>query len=205
MTARMPDLRGHHLNLRELRPTDHEVYERIFTHPLLTRYLGVDRMSRKAAQDAFARALGQPYDLPRTRYSLAVTAPGDDAMVGTVGLLVEGYGSNAMITGLVLLPGAPVTGHGHEAGRLLMAYAFGRLGLHRVWAGHRADHTRMGAVMEAAGLRPEARVRQLFRTRDTWHDVTTYSALAPEWLGQATRAERAVAAGTDLGGLTLAT
>jgi ribosomal-protein-alanine N-acetyltransferase len=116
-------------------------------------------------------------------------------MVGTMGLLVEDYGRKAMLTGLVLLPDAPVRGHGHEAGRLLTAYGFGLLGLHRVWAGHRADHTRMHEVMLAAGLRPEATLRELFHTQGRRHDVTTSAARALEWRRSATRAEQTILAG----------
>ncbi|MET9493410.1 GNAT family protein [Streptomyces sp. NPDC006552] len=193
----LPELHGERLWLREMRATDLAPFERIHTHPVLTRYLGADRMDARQAQDAFAQCLAQPYTHPRRKHTLAVCAPGDGTMVGTVGLLVEEYGRNAMLTGLVLLPDAPVRGHGHEAGRLLMAYAFGRLGLHRVWAGHRTDHTRMRQVMLAAGLRPEATLRELFHTQGAWHDVTTYAALAPEWIPAATAAERAVLEGGD--------
>ncbi|MFI8292203.1 N-acetyltransferase [Streptomyces sp. ms191] len=190
--TRVPELRGDRLRLRELHVTDHPVFERIVTHRVLTRYLGIDRMDGRQAHDAFAQALAQPHARPRRKYTLAVCSPDDDTMVGTMGLLVEDYGSNAMLTGLVLLPGAPVRGHGHEAGRLLMAYAFGVLGLHRIWAGHRADHHHMRPVMEAAGLRPEATLRQLFRTQSSWHDVTTYATVASDWKRQATPAELSV-------------
>ncbi|MFR9794558.1 GNAT family N-acetyltransferase [Streptomyces sp. MS06] len=192
----VPELHGVHLWLRELRATDLAPFERIHTHPVLTRYLGIDRMEARQAQDAFAQCLAQPYSHPRRRHTLAICAPGDDTMVGTMGLLVEEYGSNAMLTGLVLLPDAPVRGHSHEAGRLLMAYGFGPLGLHRIWAGHRADHTRMGAIMLAAGLHPEATLRELFRTQGRWHDVTTYAALGRQWRHTATPAEQAVLTGS---------
>ncbi|WP_328307137.1 GNAT family N-acetyltransferase [Streptomyces sp. NBC_00442] len=194
---RIPDLHGDHLYLRELRADDHEPFTRILTHRVLTRYLGIDRMDAGQAHDAFALGLAQPYAHPRRKYTLAVCAPGDDAFLGTMGLLVEDYGSNAMLTSLVLLPGAPVRGHGHEAGRLLMAYGFGHLGLHRIWAGHRSDHHLMPPVMHAAGLRPEATLRQLFRTQGCWHDVTTYATVAPEWKRQATARELAILDGAD--------
>ncbi|MEC4572591.1 GNAT family protein [Streptomyces virginiae] len=68
-----------------------------------------------------------------------------------------------------------------------MAYGFGHLRLHRIWAGRRSDHHFMPqVVMRAAGLRPEATLRQLFRTRGCWHDVTTYATVAPEWKSRAT-------------------
>ncbi|MFI7006454.1 GNAT family N-acetyltransferase [Streptomyces sp. NPDC050145] len=192
----LPELHGEHLWLRELRATDLAPFERIHTHRALTRYLGVDRMDARQAQDAFAQHLAQPYTHPRRKHTLAICPPGQDVMVGTMGLLVEEYGRNAMLTSLVLLPDAPVRGHGHEAGRLLMAYGFGHLGLHRIWAGHRADHTRMRDVMLAAGLHPEATLRELFHTQGRWHDVTTYAALAPTWTRQATPAEQAILRGT---------
>ncbi|MFD5597820.1 GNAT family N-acetyltransferase [Streptomyces griseorubiginosus] len=178
---RIPELRGEHLRLREMHAGDHDAFARILTHRVLTRYLGIDRMDTAQAHDAFTQCLAQPHTYPRRKYTLAICAPDDDTLVGTMGLLVEDYGSNAMLTALVLLPGAPVRGHGHEAGRLLMAYAFGHLGLHRIWAGHRSDHRHMTQIMHAAGLRPEATLRQLFRTQSCWHDVTTYAAVAPEW------------------------
>ncbi|MGY0017490.1 GNAT family N-acetyltransferase [Streptomyces sp. cg35] len=193
----LPELHGEHLWLREMRATDLAPFERIHTHRVLTRYLGIDRMDARQAQDAFAQCLAQPFTHPRRKHTLAVCAPGEETMVGTMGLLVEEYGRNAMLTSLVLLPDAPVRGHGHEAGRLLMAYAFGRLGLHRVWAGHRTDHGRMREVMLAAGLRPEATLRELFHTQGAWHDVTTYAAVAHEWIPQAGPAERAILDGDD--------
>jgi hypothetical protein len=102
-----------------------------------------------------------------------------------------------MITGLVILPGTPVSGHASEAGRLLMAHAFGPLGLHRIWAGHRADHAHMPAIMHAAGLRPEATLQELFRTQGQWRDVTTYAATADWWLSAATPSEQAIATGSS--------
>ncbi|KOU14499.1 hypothetical protein ADK49_23370 [Streptomyces sp. WM6349] len=185
-------MRGDHLRLRELHAADHEPFARILTHRVLTRYLGIDRMDAGQAHTAFAHSLAQPHTHPRRKYTLAVCAPDDDALVGTMGLLVEDYGSNAMLTSLALLPGAPVRGHGHEAGRLLMAYGFGHLRLHRIWAGHRSDHHFMPQVTRAAGLRPEATLRQLFRTQGCWHDVTTYATVAPEWKSQATPRELAI-------------
>jgi [ribosomal protein S5]-alanine N-acetyltransferase len=186
------DLRSAHLRLRELRPADQDAYCAIYTSPVLTRFLGVDRCTPEKAATSFRSALAQRNAPSRRRYTLAITAPDGDTMHGIIGLLVEDYGSNAMITGLVIRPGTPVAGYGAQAGRMLMAHGFGPLGLHRIWAGHRSDHHRMREVMLDAGFHPEATLRELFHTAGRWHDVTTYAAVSHRWRHTATPAERAI-------------
>lgn len=190
------ELRSESLCLRDLCPADESAYCAIYTSPVLTRYLGVDRHSPEKAARSFLGALSQREDSRRRRYTLAITAPDDEVMHGVIGLLVEDYGSNAMVTGLVIRPGTPIAGYGAQAGRLLMAYGFGPLGLHRIWAGHRSDHPRMREVMIEAGFHPEATLRELFCTVGRWHDVNTYTALDYQWRLTAGRAEAAVLDGT---------
>jgi RimJ/RimL family protein N-acetyltransferase len=195
--APVTELKGAHTRLRELLPDDAAAFTRIYTSKVLTRYLGVDQMDHAQARDAFDAALAQQHASPRSRYTLAITAPDDDTMCGVIGLLVEGYGSNAMVTGLAIVPGTPVSGHASEAGRLLMAHAFGPLGLHRIWAGHRADHTHMPTIMHTAGLQHEGTLKELFRTQGRWHDVTTYAVTVDRWLATATPLERAIVNGNS--------
>ncbi|MFC4127928.1 GNAT family N-acetyltransferase [Nocardia rhizosphaerae] len=183
------ELVGNGLRLRDLRACDLGGYQRIFTDPHLTRYMGSDSMGVTAATASFDAALRARGESPRRKYTLAITAPDADTMVGTIGLLVEDFGSNAMIGGLVVIPEGALRAGGIEAGRLLAAFAFGPLGIHRVWAGHRHDHPVMGTVMAGVGLTPEARLRQLYRTKGRWHDVCTYAAVRPEWAATATAAE----------------
>jgi [ribosomal protein S5]-alanine N-acetyltransferase len=190
------DLRCEYLRLRELRPADEDAYCAIYTSPVLTRYLGVDLCTPANAVTAFHSALAQRNAPSRRRYTLAITSPGGDTMHGIIGLLVEDYGSNAMVTGLVIRPGTPVAGYGAQAGRLLMAYGFGPLALHRIWAGHRSDHLRMREVMLEAGFHPEATLRELFHTAGRWHDVTTYAALNHHWRHTASAAEGTILDGT---------
>jgi RimJ/RimL family protein N-acetyltransferase len=186
------NLSGAYLRLRDLRPADEDAYCAIYTSPVLTRFLGVDRCSPQSAATAFLGALTQRSSPHRHRYTFAITAVGDDTMHGTIGLLLEDYGSNAMVTGLVIRPGAPVAGYGAQAARLMMAHGFGPLGLHRIWAGHRSDHVRMRELMLEAGFHPEATLRDLFHTAGRWHDVTTYAALSHQWRLTASAGERAI-------------
>jgi RimJ/RimL family protein N-acetyltransferase len=172
---------GNWVSLRELRAEDLPAFIRIYTDPAITKYLGFDCMDIAQAVAAFGNCLRQRAAQPRCRYTLAITARGDDTMAGVIGLLVEDYGSNAMLTGLATLPDTPVHGRTVEAARLLVSLGFGQLGLNRIWAGRRHDHARMHHFLIRCGLRQEAYLRQLFRTQGKWHDVVTYAAVSAEW------------------------
>ncbi|GGK36598.1 GNAT family N-acetyltransferase [Nocardia camponoti] len=185
---------GARLRLRDLNADDLAVYQRIFTDPRLTRYMGTDAMDIPTATAAFDRALVSRLDHQRRKYPLAITAPDDNTMVGTISLLVEEFGSNAMIGGLVVLPGGALRAGGIEAGRMMAAFAFGPLRIHRVWAGHRHDHPVMDTVMAGVGLVREARLRQLYQTQGQWRDVCTYAAVRPEWTATASAAEQRILA-----------
>ncbi|GAA4030715.1 hypothetical protein GCM10022247_64750 [Allokutzneria multivorans] len=186
-----PTLVGEHITLRPLAERDRDVFVRIYTSAALTRYLGVDRMTREDAAALFHKHIPRPGE-DNPRHTFALTLNDDDSMHGMIGLLVEGYGSNAMITGLVVIPSSPLRGHAIEAGRLVLVYAFGHLGLHRVWAGHRSDHVHMRRVMDGADLLPEATLHELFQTQGRWHDVTTYAALSAKWRESASPREVAM-------------
>jgi [ribosomal protein S5]-alanine N-acetyltransferase len=172
---------GNGIALRELRADDLGTFIRIYTDPAITRYLGFDCMNAVQAQAAFAQCLLQQAAVPRRRYTLAITGQADDAMAGVIGLLIEDYGSNAMVTGLAIMPESPVCGRALEATRLLVSYGFRELGLNRIWAGRRHDHHRMHPFLTRCGLRQEAYLRQLFRTQGQWHDVVTYATVSAEW------------------------
>lgn len=82
---------------------------------------------------------------------------------------------------ILLGPDARGRGLGTEATRLVLQYAFGMLGLHRVELGYFSNNPRAGAAYLAAGFRVEGRRREAFRFDDERHDEVLMSALAHEW------------------------
>lgn len=72
-------------------------------------------------------------------------------------------------------------GFGSEAVRLLMAYAFGQLRLHRVSLTVYDFNPRARHVYEKAGFVAEGTLRHTLRTPDGWADATIMAALAPDW------------------------
>jgi RimJ/RimL family protein N-acetyltransferase len=72
-------------------------------------------------------------------------------------------------------------GIGQEALRLLMAYGFERLGLHKLWLVHYADNARMRHIAGKLGFREEGRLRDEYFHAGGWHDMVRHAILRHEW------------------------
>lgn len=72
-------------------------------------------------------------------------------------------------------------GLGTESARLIVGYAFERLGLHRVELMVYAFNPRARRVYEKVGFVAEGVLRDVLRWDGGWVDGTVMSVLAPEW------------------------
>jgi RimJ/RimL family protein N-acetyltransferase len=67
-----------------------------------------------------------------------------------------------------------------DAARTLMAYGFGVLGLHRIWAEVYEYDERKRALFESLGFQLDARLREHHFDGDGWHDSVIYGLLRHE-------------------------
>lgn len=82
-------------------------------------------------------------------------------------------------------------GYATEAGRALLAHAFGSLGAHRVVATCQPENTASWRVAEKLGLRREAHFRAaLYRAPGIWWDEYFYALLAGEYAAMPRNAPR---------------
>lgn len=72
-------------------------------------------------------------------------------------------------------------GLGQEALRLLVAYGFSRLGLHKLWLVHYADNGRMRHIAGKLGFQQEGVLRDEYFHAERWHDMVRHAILEPEW------------------------
>ena len=89
----------------------------------------------------------------------AVTARREGTLVGSISVTMDPTHRNGEIGYWI---GRAFWGHGFATAalRLMVAYCFSRLDLHRVYAHHMARNPASGRVMEKAGLRREGRLRE---------------------------------------------
>jgi RimJ/RimL family protein N-acetyltransferase len=77
-------------------------------------------------------------------------------------------------------PQAYGNGYGTEATRLVLDYALGTVGLHRVSLGVLDFNPRARRVYEKCGFRLEGRLREAVRWEDRWHDELVMSVLSTD-------------------------
>jgi len=117
------------------------------------------------------------------RITLAITDPSDGAYRGEIVLNDHDEPNRSAGLRILLSAGARDLGLGTAALRLVLAHAFGPLGLHRVSLQVFAFNTRAIHVYENVGFRHEGRMRDALWWEGTPHDTLLMAALAPDWDG----------------------
>lgn len=113
----------------------------------------------------------------------AIEPAGGGEVLGTVGLhRIYWPAKNARLGIMLGAKGWQGRGLGQEALRLVIAYAFTSLELHKVWLVHYADNTRMRHVAEKLGFTAEGVLRDEYFHAGRYHDMVRHSLLRPEWL-----------------------
>lgn len=174
-----PVLETERLQLRPLQPGDAQA---------IARYAGDRRIA------ANTLSIPHPYSLDMARdfiaYAQRSAADGSDLvfallrkpqreLVGIIGLRPQA----GRVAEIGYWTGVPFQGRGYmtEALRAVIGHAFGELGLRRVFASHFAGNPASGRVMQKAGMRYEARLRQHVVRWGQAHDLLVYGLLRDEY------------------------
>jgi RimJ/RimL family protein N-acetyltransferase len=123
-----------------------------------------------------------------TRREFMLVERASGRSVGTIGLDLESRHRRAEFGVLVGDPAARGTGLATEAGRLLLAHAFGALGLHRVYLHAFADNEPALRLYRRLGFEVEGRLREHALKDGRFRDVIVMATLGP---GPAASTERA--------------
>ena len=117
----------------------------------------------------------------RQGYILAVRIPGTGDFAGYVLLEIDPMQPTTAEVGCILRPEYWKSGYASEILRALLAFAFGPLGLHRVYGKCDELNTASAHVMEKGGLVYEGTLRENVWLRDHWRSTRYYGMLADEY------------------------
>ena len=169
------------LILREFTAGDWQAVFAYQNDPRYLRYYEHSGVTEREAQAFVYRFITWQGEQPRSRFQLAITLEQTREMIGNVGVRRDAPGEPLADMGFELNPEHWGRGYASEAARAMVDWAFGDLGLDRVHAHCIAENIGSARVLERAGLRPEARLREHQYFKGRYWDVLIYGILRAEW------------------------
>ncbi|MEU9837162.1 GNAT family protein [Streptosporangium sp. NPDC048047] len=177
------EISGKRLRLREVTAADVDAFHAVYGDPTATEHLPFDPRTREQVEEIVAEATDAAGVEPRRLYVLAVTETDRDDAIGVARLRIDADHPHSAELSLGLRPDHWGRGIGTDLIRLMLAFGFRDLRLHRVWGARSPANTAAQLAMLVAGMVEEGRIRHHVRARGSWRDSVIHSALEDEWEG----------------------
>ncbi len=169
---------GERVLLRPVEPGDAAPYVQAFADdPSLARMVGFEAPSEGEARTTFKRDARERAAGEAARFA----AVADDTFAGLFLLHSFAWTHRRAECGFLVVPAARRRGAGLEALRLVVAWAFGVLGLQRVGLATLEENVATQRLAERAGFQREGVLRAYTREWDEPVDNVMYSAVASAW------------------------
>jgi [ribosomal protein S5]-alanine N-acetyltransferase len=169
---------GEHVVLRPARLEDADALAQGFADdPTLGAMLGMEPEEENAEWLRSSFADDSEKDEERKSYWFAITRPDSGELIGEIGLVDISRPNRRAALGIQVLPASRRTGAGREAIELLVQWAQGELGLHRIELHTLPENTPMQALAEAAGFVREGVLRHYGFERGRFVDNVVYARL----------------------------
>jgi ribosomal-protein-alanine N-acetyltransferase len=181
------------LILREFRPDDAGFVLAYQSDPRYLRYYPGETRTREDAEAFVDMFLRWQAETPRRRFQLAIVTKRPDGMedelIGNCGVRVLWPADREGEFGCEIAPSHWGNGYSTEAGRAMLRFAFGELGLHRVRAECIAENEASARMLERLGMRQEGLLRENRWMKGRWWDTRVYGLLEGELLRPGVRSQ----------------
>lgn len=174
----MINLQSTRLDLHLLSLTDLDEVHKLHSFPAVDEFntLGIPQ-NMAHTQSIIEPWILEHQKLDAKQYTFTIRTKGTDDFVG---LIVLKLGSIKFQNGEVwfkLNPNMWGKGYCTEALKLVLAFGFDELKLHRIEAGCAVDNVGSGRVLEKAGMTKEGRKRKVLPLKTGWSDNFEYAIL----------------------------
>ena len=112
---------------------------------------------------------------------LAVERMADNRLIGEVSLIWRSVADQQAEIGYIFHPDTHGKGYATEACQALLAFGFGTVGLHRIYARCDARNTASAGVMRRLGMHEEAHFREHAHFKGRWDEELIYAILEDDW------------------------
>jgi ribosomal-protein-alanine N-acetyltransferase len=169
------------LVLRELRHDDWVEARALDSDPEVVRYQSNDVLDEAGTRAYLAKNIARASETPRRVFDLALTRKGEDRFLGRAGLGIERPEHHEAMVWFQLRRDLWGQGYTTEALRGVLRFGFETLKLHRCYGDCDPRNVGSARVMEKAGMRREAHLRENWWLKGEWCDSYIYAALEHEW------------------------
>lgn len=172
------------LLIRSMALTDLHDFLSLNTHPANLEYQAVTPFTEETGRQYLERQAAQEPGEAGGWMSFAVELRREARVIGEVGIFLPKQPRSKGDVGWSFHPDYHGQGYATEAARVLLAYAFEELQLHRVTSGCDTRNTASLRLMERLGMRREGHYIQSTLLHGVWRDDYSYALLRDEWLAQ---------------------
>lgn len=166
------------LELRDFRPDDFAAVHAYASDPLVTRFTSFGPNTEEQTRGFLDTMLKEASAHPRSNHNLAVVARESGTLFGGCGLI--GRGERVHELGYVLNRAWWGRGFATEIVGALLAFGFGELSAHRIYARVAPENAPSSRVLTRHGFRLEGHLRKETLVRGEWQDSLLYAILEEE-------------------------
>ena len=177
-------LEGARVILRDFVPEDVAAVTVYSVDEEVGRYQDWQSLTPDSAQDFVDRAIAAVQQTPRTNFDFAIIERTSQVLIGDASIGIDSDRDKRAEVGFALRRDRWGDGLATEAAHLLLAFGFGKLGMHRIAATAHPDNAASLRVLEKVGMTYEGRLRDHLFTRGKWRDSLMWSILEPQWRAQ---------------------
>jgi RimJ/RimL family protein N-acetyltransferase len=157
-----PTLEGPRVRLRAFAERDLAEFARYRALPEVARYQSWEQHTLEDAEQLYAKQQGSVYGAPGSWHQVAIADQLSDALIGDCALHFLD-GDKELEIGFTLAPDRQGKGLAREAMGLLLAHAFGTMGIRRVLAITDAENLPAHKLLDALGFHRDAMRDVLFK------------------------------------------
>ena len=167
---------GEKVVLRLARPEDADALAQGFVDdPTLGAMLGIEPEDENAEWLRSTFPEDGQHGKQHTSYWFAIAHPESGELIGEIGLVGISWPNRRADVSVLVLPGSRRAGVGREALELLVGWAHGELGLHRIQLHTLPENTPMQRLAEASGFVREGVLRDYTFERGRFVDNVVYA------------------------------
>jgi len=174
-------IRTDRLMLRDLKENDWQAVHRYASDPEVVRFMDWGPNSEEETKAFIQRSIASQKEQPRRNHTLAIVLKADDKLIGGCGIHVSNSDNREGWLGYCLNRRFWGQGYATETAKALLAFGFGQLDLHRVFATCDPANTASAHVLEKTGMKKEGHIREHRWAKEKWRDSFLYAILDREW------------------------